>query len=590
MALKGITIDSSETRDIDDGIWIEKTETGWLLSVVIADVSAHLRIGGGIDEEAFAKVASRYFANGNRPMLPRGLSENRMSLLPERKRRVLAARISISESFETKLESLTTENFQSLGRVDYPTIPEIMSAIGNHEIKMLAVVAMGLMDKRRNQGALVVYDLMQGWVTTEEGFLKQMKDTRETIGYIIIQEAMILTNALIAEWCVREDIPVLYRNHTSRAAAPPMTEISQQIRSAINGPWQDMDLVRKRVHMLLDRADYGSTLKGHYGLSLPAYLHFTSPIRRYADLVNHRQIRAKLKGKPFPYSQENLETIATHINTVEQAERERTKEQFKAKAEGKAEKALERGRLTRLNDKEFERVLKVGIRAEGDAPESLVEEFIHRLSENQLQPIHMTVVCFFEPESRPEYPREGWKAIRDAVLGLLQEKPELAVTLWTMATQLGVECGEVEYTEQRSGPPHAPVFAAQARSGLFFTGWVGGSTVKQARQRAAVALLFQYHSLPSPSFLVPSEPEPEAKTTYLADLAQGRDPIVALGEYAQKNRLTPPTYSFTMAGPSHTPTITGTCSFNRRTGVGVASSKQEAKRLAAKNLVEEFVK
>jgi ribonuclease R len=512
--LAGITIDAPETRDIDDGIWIERTPSGWLLTTAIADVSAHLRPGGSIDAEAFKRVASRYFATGNRPMLPRGLSENRMSLLPEKTRRVLAARISISDKFETKLESLSLESFKSLARINYPDITAAIE-VKNTEVTMLAAVALGLLDKRRNQGALVVYDLLQGWVTTEEGFLKQMKDVRETIGYVIIQEAMILTNSLIAEWCVKEDIPVLFRNHTARAAMPPMVEISQQIQAALKGPWQDMDLVRKRVHMLLDRADYGPTLKGHYGLGLPAYLHFTSPIRRYADLVNHRQIRAKLTGKPVEYSQEELVVLADHINGVEQAEREGTREHFKGNAEDKAERALERGKLSRLSDKEFERVLKVGTRSGEDAPEVLQEEFLQRLQANQLQPIHMTVACFFGPENPPEFPQPGWKKIRDAVLQRLQEKPEEAVTLWTMAAVIAEE-PPVEYTEQRSGPDHAPVFAAKARSGLYFTGWVGAGTAKLARQRAAVALLFLYHGLSSPSFVVlpTAAPEP-SKLSYL---------------------------------------------------------------------------
>ncbi len=584
VALTGITIDAPETRDIDDGIWIERVETGWLLTVVIADVSAHLRPGGSIDAGAFARVASRYFKTGNRPMLPRGLSENKMSLLPEKKRRVIAVRISITDRFETKLESLSLEGFKSMGRIDYPNVPEVIEA-KNPEVTMLAAVALGLLDKRRSQGALVVYDLLDGWVTTEEGFLKQMKDVRETVGYIIIQEAMILTNSLIAEWCVKEDVPVLFRNHIARAATPPLAEISQQIQAAIKGPWQDMDLVRKRIHMLLDRADYGPVLKGHYGLSLPAYLHFTSPIRRYADLVNHRQIRAKLTGKPFEYTQEDLGVLAEHINQVERDERDGAREHFKAKAEDKAEKALEKGRLSRLSDKEFERVLKVGTRSNEDAPEALVEEFLARLQANTLQPICMTVACFFGPENPPQ---PGWKKIRDAVLQRLQEKPEEAVTLWTMAATIADQ-SPIEYTEQSSGPPHAPVFAAQARSGSFFTGWVGANTAKLARQRAAVALLFHYHNLPAPSFVVLSAPEPVAKKPFLGALAEGRDPIVALQEYVQKNKLTLPSYSFKQEGPSHTPTITCTCSFNGQTGVGSANNKQEAKRRAAKDLVDKLL-
>ena len=594
MRLSGITIDSQSTQDIDDGLWVETSPTGWILTVVIADVSAHIRKGSPLDQEALRRSTTRYFARGNIPMLPRGLSENRLSLLPEKKRRVLAAKIAISSSdFSSKLESLNLEGFQSMKRVDYPDIHGQIGPNGHPELNWFAGIALGLLDKRRSEGALVVYDLLQGWITTEEGFLKQLKDVRETIGQVIVQEMMILANSLIAEWCVKENIPVLFRNHTARAAAPPMTEINEQIMMALRGPWQDMDLVRKRVHMLLDRADYGPSLKGHYGLSLPAYLHFTSPIRRYADLVNHRQIRAKLTGKPFPHSVEELAAIAQHINEVEQEERDKTKDHFKDKAEDKAEKALERGRLSRLNDKEFERVLKVEYRAGNDARESLVEEFLARLAENRVPPICLTIVCFHPPESPPdEAPLPGRKHIRDAVLAMLQEKPELGVTLWTLAVAYAKE-EPLEYQEKRSGPAHLPVFQASARSGLFTSGWAEARTSKLARQRAAVWLLFRYHSLPERSWLM-TNPEPESGAKkpppYLKDLSEGRDPTMALMEYAAKNKLSSPNYDFKQEGTPHIPTITCTCSFNRRTGVGTASNKKDAKRLASQNLIAVFVK
>jgi ribonuclease R len=76
----------------------------------------------------------------------------------------------------------------------------------------------------------------------------------------------------------------------------------------------DLDVVRERTHLLLGRANYGDSLLGHYGLNLAAYLHFTSPIRRYADLITHRQVRAHLDGKELPYTKKNIERLALHIN------------------------------------------------------------------------------------------------------------------------------------------------------------------------------------------------------------------------------------------------------------------------------------
>jgi ribonuclease R len=603
MPLTGITIDAPETRDIDDGIWVELTQVengepvGWTLTVAIADVSAGVLVGSGVDQRAREQVASRYFATGNKPMLPRALAEKDFSLLPNETRKVILARIKIDKDGSApKLDKIEPGEFHSLGRVNYDQVPGVLAAKDSNDetstaIRTLASLAESLLNFRRDRGAFVLYDLNNGWVTSEEGYLKQLKDTRETIGYIIVQEAMILTNALVAEWCVKEDVPVLFRNHTARLAAPDRQDLVQQLKEATQGPWQGLDTVRQRIHMLLDRAEYGATLKGHFGLNVPAYLHFTSPIRRYADLVNHRQIKAKIQGEESPYTKEDLVVLAQHINEAEQAERESASEHFKGRAEDKAERALERGKLFRMNDKEFERALKVEIRSGSDARESLQEEFLTRLSEARLPHICMTVALFFGPENPPDVPQPGWKKIREAVLAHLVKKPEDAVTLWTMAMTIAEEDAP-EYTEQRSGPPHATVFKAQARSGIFFTGWVTAKTAKLARQRASVALLHKLLNFPSPVFeeVTTETAKAPEQPAYLMTLTEGRDPIVGLQEYAQRNKLTLPTYSFKQEGPSHIPTITCTCCFNRRTGVGSASNKQEAKRRATKAIVDEFMK
>lgn len=646
MAQAGITIDADSTRDIDDGIWIETTDDGWLVTVAIADVASSVHLGSSFDTSAREAVASKYFPTGNKPMLPRKLSEGDLSLHPGETRKVVLTKIRIPKAQLPKLELLELGEFKSIGRLSYDQIPEVLSPKArvacNHSmqswskkdgqmfcgdceapitqdpetgfwyahktgperlvddeilsaVRTISSVSDGLLSQRRDRGALVIYDVNDGWVTTEEGYLKQLKDTRETIGYIIVQEMMILTNALVAEWCVQQELPVLYRNHTARLAAPEREELVQQLREATTGPWQTLDATRQRIRMLLDRADYGAVLKGHYGLNLPAYLHFTSPIRRYADLVNHRQIRARLLGETVPYSPREIEELAQHINSAETAERTSTSAYFKTRAETKAEKSLERGQLRKMTDKEFERALKVETRLGQDARETLQEVFLSRLGADVLPTICMAVVTFF-PDRENAQP--GWRRMQEALLAYTVEHPEVAVAIWTMGLDIasGHNVSPIEWLESRSGPPHASIFEAKGVTeglnfGPFYSGITKATTAKQARQWATVRILAEYLGLPKPEFgmNLPTVEQDQPTKSPLVDLASGRDPIVALQEYAQKHKLTLPVYAYKVAGLSHLPNITCTCSFSGRTGVGEAASKKEAKRLAAGAVVQRFL-
>jgi ribonuclease R len=589
--LIGITIDGPSTKDIDDGISVKEVDSGHEVVVAIADVARRVRLGSPQDEEAKKKVASRYFATGNKPMLPRYLSEDGLSLLPEQERRVLAARIFIGErGIVRELRDISLATFTSRARIDYGQIPSILQEGKDPEINILAALSMTLLDLRRESGALAVYDLNDGWVTTEEGFVRQLKDVRETVGYIIVQEMMILANSLIAEWCVKENIPVLFRNHTARVAAPPAAEVQQEISQFMKGPWKDFENVRKRVNMFLNRADYGVALRGHYGLSLPAYLHFTSPIRRYADLVNHRQIRAKLKGEKLPHTAGDLIAIATHINAVEEAERDGASTHFKGQAEARATRALDRGILSHMNDRELERAMKVEANSEQDTREALVREVSDRLEKKTLPIICMTVSLFIAPHG-PEFPK--WRDIQERILAFLVENPEISTSIWTMAEVI-CEVEEIMFEESRIGPPHALRFLASARSGNVFT--LSGrdynaKNAKLARQRASVALLFAYLDIQEgpvwldADYISASVTSKEPPKSFKIE---GRDPISALQEYCQQRNLGLPNYSFLQEGLSHAPKITCTGNFNGIQGRGIASNKQDAKRSAAADIISKI--
>lgn len=448
--IKGITIDSESTRDIDDALWIEFQDDGfWHIFVSIADVAETVSPGDTFDVRAREMVTTKYFGTGNSPMLPRRLAEDELSLWPHKERKTVTVEITMRwpetwaevardrarllqtqlarveagaieqavpdalrermlEPLRKELEATRTDlelaksidttqaeivkteiypsTLTSQGRITYDKIPTLLQEkpqTAEYDVISIGCkMAMQLLDRRRKAGAFVLYDLNNGWVTTEEGFLRKLEKKEETIGHVLIQEMMVLANAQVAEFAVKNDIPVLFRNHMAMSAMPDRQILMGQIEDALTTPLADLDTVRQRTHMLLGKASYSDSLLGHYGLNLPAYLHFTSPIRRYADLITQRQIKAYLDGTPLPYAKADVEQIAHHINDTLELERERTSQHFKTLDEQKAHRAIDARRLDGLDATHFERVTKVEARSGNDPSDGFEEAFLRRLKES----------------------------------------------------------------------------------------------------------------------------------------------------------------------------------------------------------------
>ena len=143
----------------------------------------------------------------------------------------------------------------------------------------------------------------------------------------IIQEFMILGNTAVASLAEQHRLPLLYRNHTASAIAPKSKELIETL-TTLGLP----ELVRQKLQSWLNPATYSPAVIGHFALALPAYTHFTSPIRRVADYVNHRIIKAVfIEGKESPYTVEELEAIAKHINSKRTQVKEQRDEHFREK-------------------------------------------------------------------------------------------------------------------------------------------------------------------------------------------------------------------------------------------------------------------
>lgn len=639
--VKGVTIDAVTTRDMDDAVWVEKLSDGWRVDVSIADVAARVDVGSELDVRAREMTATRYFASGNSPMLPRDLSEDALSLRAGRTRDVLVFRIDLDADLSRRRVDVFLGRLKSSAKLSYAEIPKLLAdkTAPFHAFALVSrELTRGLLEARRRAGALALYDLNNGWVTTEEGFIRRIESHEANWGYIIIQELMILANAAAAAWAVERDVPVIFRNHVARAAAPDRDALLADLDSALTMPMQSLELLRERTHMLLSRAEYGVHVRGHYGLNLPAYLHATSPIRRFADLANHRQIRAYILGAELPYSTGTLLEHATHVNVTLEAERERTAAAMKARAEGAARRAaLDPRKLDAIGPKEIERVVKLEVRSGEDVGEVLAGALARRAVEGRL-PLVCQCVVLAEALKLP-----GWDALRAEILAAMARRPEDAVSILAMATQTA-GWPEPVYACSMTGPSHAPTFRASA-SFVDGSGSADGDGPAQARakQRAALALLatrvssrsagerpesgntldFQHaviertRELESQGYIadqarVAFDPDSERSERSLVSSANavstksearvrsgearvtsgaayrfdpGKDPIMQLMEYGQATGAAPD-FIFEQAGPPHAPTMTCTGSIAGVVRTANAGSKKDAKRLAAKALIE----
>lgn len=569
-----ITIDAPTTKDMDDAICVRRVGNHWFVDIYITDVAATVKPGTDHDLRAFERVVSRYLPHKTVGMLPWKLSEESLSLWPNKPRAALRIEMSIDLNSPMVTGGNCTlsfvPDFKSAAKISYEDVPGILKDPKSPWHTMLtdaSQLAVGLLTHRRSQGALALYDLNNGWVTTEEGHLKQLTKKEETIGYIIIQELMVASNAAVAFCCVDLDIPILYRNHQAKMASPDRQDLISQLNDAIHTPMSDLAMVRQRTHMLLDRAHYGSTAIGHYGLNLPFYTHVTSPIRRYPDLINLRQIKGKLDGGGCPYTQERLAEMCTHINNVIEEQRQAKVDHLKTKANMKAQRRLEMGSLRRLADRDLERVIKVAIREIGGRlPEALDDEIRHRIKEGRLPILHQFLVMS----------KRGWDELSKFVA--LSVTPSSAVSILTIAAQMGWPA--VTYKESYSPAQFVceaswPVYGGPEVYSVSAT----AQNKKTAKQLAARKLL-------TDTFAGGLDPDhPEVRKWYLDEpvstgpslVATDRDPVSVLHEWCQQNGENP-TYNFTRTGADHTPTFICRCECFGVAREGKASSKKEAKR------------
>ena len=613
---KAISIDDRSTRDRDDAFWFTPTDTGYLIEVFISDVAAMVPRGAQFDitvekefeiigdagtktmemrtlRGAYDRVETRYYAQGNSPMLPHFLSENKLSLVPNKKRRVMRIAMMVDKGFVPQgrpaVGRAKIVNQAGLAYTEISQILEDSTHEWHAQIALAKRFALTLLQRRRDLGAMAIYDLNEGWVTNEEGVVVKLR-REDTIGHIIIQELMILSNMALSQFCLEAEIPVLWRNHMIKPHAPDRKQIMSDIEVSVGQSLEVIDALRGRVNLFFERANYGVELQGHYGLAATAYLHATSPIRRYADLVNWRQICAWLdEVDALPYTVAELAAVAEHLNAHRDRKETESKEFYRQRDTKKGEKIVAQQHYVGLTRKEFERTTKLILRQSRaeTSPPGYAIEVAGRVERGELALLVQTLL-FAEAPSTGD-----WPALKAVLIEHLATRPHEAASIVSQAVQVS-GWGLVTYTEiGRSGLSHAPVFVVQGTvtvSGKeYSSGPVMAQSVKRSRQVAALALLCQISGVAVPKEIGASvsvaSSSPEIVAVPVPD-ADASNPISALGEFAAKMGHSPPTYTAShVSGPSHSPVFVSVCHFEGKETSARGASKKLAKAAAARALL-----
>ncbi|MBT3359283.1 MAG: ribonuclease R [Rhodospirillales bacterium] len=346
-----VTIDGADARDFDDAVWAEadtdkKNPGGWHLVVAIADVSWYVRAGDALDRSAFERGNSVYFPDRVVPMLPEALSNGWCSLNPDEDRPCLAAHLWIDaqgkllrhefvRGIMRSVARLTYEQAQTAhdGKADKTTRPLLKTVIGP------LYGAYGALVAGREMRGVLELDLPERKVRVDaEGNVSGIEVAARYDSHRLIEEFMIAANVAAAETLSKKKKPCMFRVHDA-----PGTEKLESLRQVLDGI--GLKLPRGQVikpaafNALLDRvvntpeaplvnemilrtqaqAAYSPENIGHFGLALHKYCHFTSPIRRYADLLVHRALisACKLGDDGLGDNPPDFEKAAEHVSMTE---------------------------------------------------------------------------------------------------------------------------------------------------------------------------------------------------------------------------------------------------------------------------------
>jgi len=353
-----VTIDGEDARDFDDAVYCEPNGKDWRLLVAIADVSHYVKPGSALDNEANNRGTSVYFPERVIPMLPEILSNGLCSLKPKVDRLCMVCDMNIGPNGQLKDYRFYPAVMHSHARLTYTKVAAMLvdgdKALCDEykaiqpDLKNLYGLFKVLLKARERRGAIEFESTETRIVFGEDKKIEQIVPVTRNDAHRLIEECMLMANVATAEYLNKYEMPALYRNHE-----PPGEEKLSELREFLseiglnlgggNEPEpahykkllesirdrHDSHLIQTVLLRSLKQAVYAPDNLGHFGLAYEAYAHFTSPIRRYPDLLVHRAIRHILSGKSverYLYSADQMAMLGDHCSVTERRADEATRD------------------------------------------------------------------------------------------------------------------------------------------------------------------------------------------------------------------------------------------------------------------------
>ncbi len=353
-----VTIDGEDARDFDDAVYAEETGSGWRLWVAIADVSYYVKSGSPLDDDANDRGTSVYFPSQVIPMLPEVLSNGLCSLNPEVDRLCMVCEISLSREGAVETYQFHNAVMNSKARLTYDQVAAMLIDNNAELCKQFQSVLPGLQTMNtlfksmllaRKQRGAIDFELTETqFIFDENRKISSIEPRQRNDAHRLIEEFMIAANVCAARFLIEHDIAALFRVHEtpSEEKLSGLREFLSELGLMLGGgedpqPSHYAALLstaskRPDAHLLqtvmlrsMKQAVYSPDNVGHFGLALDAYAHFTSPIRRYPDLLVHRAIRHILtqkSNKKWPYSHEDMVQLGDHCSMTSRRADEATRD------------------------------------------------------------------------------------------------------------------------------------------------------------------------------------------------------------------------------------------------------------------------
>ncbi len=406
---------------------------------------------------------------------------------------------------------------------------------------------------------------------------------------------MILANTAVADWAANQGLPILFRNHEANPVTGTGSSVAKELLVAAADP-AHFERVRVRMQSTLRRAAYSATVHGHYALSLAAYTHATSPLRRLADLVTQRVIFAHLDGVAQPYGHRQLARIAEELNHRITAEKEAKSEMFKQR-DRRTTALAATADLSALDVDRWSKVLAAVVGHQSPAvPADIATELRRRACSGELLARDLAVLITADA---------GWRPILEEVFrSSSAAHPEFGPSVLSIVMQ--EQEGTAECEVRDDGPPHARRFAARISTPSARGAWALGSTKKHATHAAAWNFLDVLTGL-APSAAEDQQPEFQRRLPNSAPKSSGatapddrpahrpattgaqskararalRNPVAWLNSHVPT-----PQWSDSRSGPDHAPKFECVVTLEGQRCSGTATTKSAAKVAAATAMVE----